>query len=155
MRNDPPPLQRRMPLLIGGGGEEKTLRIVARYADACNLNTSVGLDGVQRKEQALRRHCDELGRDESQIERTLGIGPVFIRDDAREAERLASDTFSRNGGAAVWSNVNVGTPETVADRLRPFVALGYRHLIAGCPSPYDAESIERLATEVKPLLRAS
>ncbi|MFN2484562.1 MAG: hypothetical protein ABR509_06470 [Candidatus Limnocylindria bacterium] len=68
--------------------------------------------------------------------------------------RLASETFARNGGADVWSNCNVGTPEMVADRLCPFVELGYGHLIAGCPSRYDEKSIERLATEVKPLLRA-
>ncbi|MDQ3879521.1 MAG: LLM class flavin-dependent oxidoreductase [Chloroflexota bacterium] len=155
VRNDPPPLQRQLRLLIGGGGEEKTLRIVARYADACNLNTNVGLDGIKRKEEALHRHCEALGRDPATVERTLGIGPVFIRDDRVEAERLAAETFARHGGAKTWANVNVGTPEAVAERLRPFVALGYRHLIAGCPSPFDAESIERFAREVKPLLASA
>ena len=60
--------------------------------------------------------------------------------------------FERNGGAEVWPDLNVGTPEDVAERLAPFVELGYRHLIAGFPSPHDEESMTRLTTEVRPLL---
>ena len=53
-----------------------------------------------------------------------------------------------------WNDQPVGTPEDVAERLAPFVELGYRHLIAGFPSPHDEESMTRLATEVKPHPRA-
>jgi hypothetical protein len=49
----------------------------------------------------------------------------------------------------------VGTPEDVAEKLAPKVALGYRHLIAGMPAVYDEESMTRFATEVKPLLEKS
>jgi F420-dependent oxidoreductase-like protein len=150
VRNDPPPVQERLPLLIGGGGEKKTLRIVARYADACNVGG--GFENVKRKDEILRRHCEEVGRDESEIERTAGMGMCIIRDDPAEAERVAAAIFERNGNADPWTNQLVGTPEQVAERIRPFLEIGFRHLIIGFPSPYDAESMERLAREVRPEL---
>ena len=148
--NLPAPVQRRLPILVGGGGEKKTLRIVARYADACNLGG--GFENVQRKDGILRRHCEEVGRDQSEIERTASVGTLIIRDDPREAQRVFRETFERNGNARPWKNQLVGTPETVAERLRPFLDIGFRHLIFGFPSPYDAESMERMATEVRPML---
>lgn len=150
VRNDPMPVQDRLPLLIGGGGERKTLRIVARYADACNVGG--GFDNVKRKDEILRRHCEEVGRDESEIERTVGMGICVIRDDPAEAERVANQIFERNGKADPWKNQLVGTPEQVVEAMRPFLGIGFRHFIVGFPSPYDAESMERLATEVRPEL---
>jgi alkanesulfonate monooxygenase SsuD/methylene tetrahydromethanopterin reductase-like flavin-dependent oxidoreductase (luciferase family) len=147
VRNDPMPVQDRLPLLIGGGGEKKTLRIVARYADACNVGG--GFDNVKRKDEILRRHCEEVGRDESEIERTVGMGICVIRDDPAEAERVANQIFERNGKADPWKNQLVGTPEQVVEAMRPFLGIGFRHFIVGFPSPYDEESMERLATEVR------
>src|SRR3990170_4450112 len=86
--NLPPPVQERLPILVGGGGERKTLRIVAKYADACNVGG--GFENVRRKDEILRRHCDEVGRDESEIERTAGMGMCIIRDDPAEAQRVAN-----------------------------------------------------------------
>ena len=150
VRNDPPPVQERLPIVIGGGGERKTLRIVARYADGCNLGG--GFDNVKRKDEILRRHCEEVGRDESEIERTASMGICVIRDDPGEAERVAQSIFARNGNAHPWKNQMVGTAEQVAETMRPFLAIGFRHFIIGFPSPHDAESMERLITEVKPEL---
>ena len=150
VRNDPMPLQKHLPILIGGGGEKKTLRIVARYGDACNLGG--GFENVKRKDEILRRHCDEVGRDDSEIERTVGIGTCIIRDDPSEAHRVFEAMFARNGNAKPWDNQAVGTPEQVAEKLWPFAEIGFRHMIAGFPSPYDAESMERLVTEVRPML---
>ncbi len=152
VRNDPAPVQARLPILIGGGGERKTLRIVARYADA--MNVGGGLDNVQRKDEVLRRHCEEVGRDESEIERTVGTGVCIIRDDPAEAQRVLEGIFERNGTARPWTDQLVGTPEQVADKLRPFLRIGFRHFIIGFPAPCDAESMERLAREVRPMLEA-
>jgi len=67
----PPPLQSpRPPILIGGGGEKKTLRLVAKYADACNLFGS-SVDEVAHKLDVLRAHCDTEGRDYDTIEKTI------------------------------------------------------------------------------------
>src|SRR5918996_4826283 len=74
--NLPPPVQKRLRILVGGGGERRTLRTVAKYADACNLGG--GVANVKRKDEILRRHCEEVGRDESEIERTANVGTVII-----------------------------------------------------------------------------
>jgi F420-dependent oxidoreductase-like protein len=150
VRNDPPPVQDRLPLLIGGGGEKKTLRIVARYADACNVGG--GFENVKRKDEILRRHCEEVGRDESEIERTVGMGMCVIRDDPDEAQQIAADIFRRNGNAEPWKNQLVGTAEQVVEAMRPFLGIGFRHFIIGFPSPHDSESMERLMRDVKPEL---
>ena len=152
VRNDPPPVQERLPLLIGGGGERKTLRIVARYADA--MNVGGGFDNVKHKDEVLRRHCADVGRDESEIERTVGMGVCIIRGDRAEARRVMEGIFAANGDARPWTDQLVGTPEQVADKLRPFLGIGFRHFIIGFPSPYDAESMERLVRDVQPMLEA-
>ena len=91
--NSPQPLRKpHPPILIGGGGEPKTLRLVAQYAQACNLFDSPELE---HKLDVLRRHCDELGRDYDEIEKTvmrpLDPGPngEHVDDLLRELERLA------------------------------------------------------------------
>lgn len=89
----PPPLQQpRPPILVGGGGERKTLRLVARYADASNLIAS-SRDEVAHKLAVLRRHCEAEGRDPSEITRTLLVThdvfaelPAFLDDLAFYAE---------------------------------------------------------------------
>jgi alkanesulfonate monooxygenase SsuD/methylene tetrahydromethanopterin reductase-like flavin-dependent oxidoreductase (luciferase family) len=150
VRNDPPPIQERLPLLIGGGGEQVTLKLVARYGDANNVGG--GFENVRRKEAILVQHCETVGRDPAEIERTTGLGSVIIRDSRAEAERVQREVFERNGNADLWKDQPVGTPEDVAEKIAPLVELGYRHLIAGFPSPYDEESMTRFATEVRPLI---
>jgi hypothetical protein len=62
-----------VPILIGGGGEKKTLRLVAQYADACNLFAG-DVEQVKHKLGVLREHCDRLGRDYDAIEKTMLYG---------------------------------------------------------------------------------
>ncbi|GAA4716002.1 LLM class F420-dependent oxidoreductase [Nocardioides conyzicola] len=79
----PPPVQQpHPPILIGGSGEKKTLRLVAQYADACNL-FGESPDVVRHKLEVLRGHCDALGRDYDAIEKTMitmGTDPVAETD---------------------------------------------------------------------------
>jgi alkanesulfonate monooxygenase SsuD/methylene tetrahydromethanopterin reductase-like flavin-dependent oxidoreductase (luciferase family) len=150
VRNDPMPIQRHLPILVGGGGEKVTLKLVAQYADANNVGGS--LDNVRRKEAILRQHCAAVGRDETEIERTTGRGVVVIRDSRQEARKVFTSLFDQNGGAHPWEDQPVGTPEDVAEILAPFLEIGYRHLIFGFPAPYDEESMIRLIREVKPML---
>ena len=125
VRNDPPPVQDHLPIVVGGGG-------------------------VKRRDEVLRRHCEEVGRDESEIERTAAMGPCVIRDDADEARRVLAEIFEHNGKAEPWSPELIGTPAQVAAAMRPYADIGFRHFIVGFPSPYDTESMERLINEVKP-----
>jgi F420-dependent oxidoreductase-like protein len=79
----PPPLTRpRPPILIGGGGERKTLRLVAQYADACNL-VATSHDAIAHKLEVLARHGDDVGRDVAEIQKTilvLGVDPAADAD---------------------------------------------------------------------------
>src|SRR6188768_3011968 len=131
VRNEPPPIQEHMPLLVGGGGEQVTLRLVARYADANNVGAAAGIDTVRRKEEALRRHCAEVGRDEREIERTLNTGPIIIRSTHEEALDVLTRAYAANGGAQTWAGKlpdeqPLGPAEHIAEWLQPFVELGYR-----------------------------
>jgi F420-dependent oxidoreductase-like protein len=118
--NRPRPLRRpRPPILIGGNGEKKTLRLVARYADACNLTTAE-VDEVRHKIEVLRRHCDREGRDIGDIRITVQnrVDPIEDRDGfLRRAEALA--------------------------------ALGVRHLHMRAPQPDPVGFVARVVETVK------
>lgn len=149
--NDPPPVQPRLPLLIGGAGERKTLATVARYADAWNVGGDA--DELRRKDGVLRTWCERVGRDESEIERSTGIGAVIIRDSEAIARRVARSIGDRNGG---WEGPSLcGSPETIAQRLSPIVEAGFRTLYLDVPAPLDEETLVRFVTQVKPLLQAA
>jgi alkanesulfonate monooxygenase SsuD/methylene tetrahydromethanopterin reductase-like flavin-dependent oxidoreductase (luciferase family) len=150
VRNLPEPVQDHLPIIIGGGGEKVTLRLVAQWADMNNLGG--GFDSVRAKELVLRAHCEAVGRDPAEIERTASVGTIFIRDDRAEAERTARLAFEANR-AEPWYP-HAGTPEDIAAELAPYLEIGYHHLIANFPAPYDEESVTRFATEVRSLLLA-
>jgi alkanesulfonate monooxygenase SsuD/methylene tetrahydromethanopterin reductase-like flavin-dependent oxidoreductase (luciferase family) len=162
-RNDPAPVQRRLPILLGGSGRKVTLKLVALWADMNNLGNPIG--SMFDAEAALLEHCQTVGRDEKTIERTIEIHRVVIRDTAEAASARESEILAHNGGAeldeirpgsATVRRVRglVGTPDEAFGLLRPFVDAGYRHLIFGFPPPYDDESMRRLTGEVRPRLEA-
>jgi alkanesulfonate monooxygenase SsuD/methylene tetrahydromethanopterin reductase-like flavin-dependent oxidoreductase (luciferase family) len=156
LHHQPLPVQPRLPIMIGGSGEKKTLRTVARYADMWNAMGPV--DVMAHKIDVLRRHCDEVGRDISEIEFTLGV-KVTIRDTKAEADRVWEAAMANNrtpmadvvDDDTFWN----GTPEQLAERLIPYVRLGFRTVISEQPAPYDVESLERFIGEVKPLVDAA
>jgi alkanesulfonate monooxygenase SsuD/methylene tetrahydromethanopterin reductase-like flavin-dependent oxidoreductase (luciferase family) len=153
LRHLPRPVQPHLPIMIGGGGEKKTLRTVARYADMWN---GMGpLDTVRHKLDVLRGHCEDVGRDFADIELTLGV-KVTIRDSEADADRAwkAAMEYNRTPMARVENDTTFwnGTPKQLADRLRPYVELGFRTVISEQPAPYDVESLERFIGEVVPLL---
>ncbi len=120
--NNPLPLtQPHPPILVGGGGEKKTLRLVAQYADACNLFLAVGADGLQHKLDVLKEHCDAVGRDYSEIEltATTGLGPT----------QSASEIIAACKNAA---------------------ALGFDEVMFMLPNVYDMQGLNLLAKEVLP-----
>jgi alkanesulfonate monooxygenase SsuD/methylene tetrahydromethanopterin reductase-like flavin-dependent oxidoreductase (luciferase family) len=152
VRNEPPPVQPRLPILIGGGGEQKTLKTVARYADAWNIGGEV--DEVRHKDEVLRRWCDEVGRDEREIERTLGGGTIVLRSSEAEARKVADEIGRINGN---WRGpARATTPDRLVESIAPYLKFGFNHVYWDVPAPYDAETIERLANEVRPgLLQAA
>ncbi|MFL5669696.1 MAG: LLM class flavin-dependent oxidoreductase [Chloroflexota bacterium] len=153
LRHAPAPVQAHLPILIGGSGEKKTLRTVARYADMWNAMGSI--EKMTHKIEVLRGHCDAVGRDISEIEFTLGV-KFTIRDSEAEADRVwkAAMEHNRTPMADVADDDTFwnGTPEQLADRLRPYVDLGFRTVISEQPAPYDVETLERFVGEVVPLV---
>ncbi|MBA3642689.1 MAG: LLM class flavin-dependent oxidoreductase, partial [Chloroflexia bacterium] len=126
----PLPLSRpHPPIMVGGGGEQKTLRLVARYADACNL-FAFDLEQVRQKLDVLRRRCEEEGRDYDAIEKTtLGLPPV-----------------SRDG-----TEGTISINEAV-ERIGALAELGIEHHMIGRPS--SDEAFDLLATELLPRVQS-
>lgn len=123
--NRPQPLsQPRPPILIGGMGEQKTLRLVAEYADACNLFAYAGTDVLQHKLDVLRRHCDDVGRDYDEIEKTT-LGTVHIA----EGEMSADDVIAQC--------------QQLADA-------GIQHAIFNMPNVHDIAPLETFGEEIIP-----
>ena len=98
LRHNPPPVQERLPIMIGGSGEKKTLRTVARYADMWNAMGPI--DVMTHKIEVLQGHCDAVGRDIAEIEFTLGV-KVTIRDTEAEAIRVWKAAMAAQQDAAV------------------------------------------------------
>jgi F420-dependent oxidoreductase-like protein len=118
--NSPPALQQpHPPILVGGTGEKKTLRMVAQYADACNI-FEMGLDGVRGKLDVLRQHCERLGRPYEAVEKTT-LGRLSLTKDGRE------------GSATV---------EQAVDRFGRLAELGVDHAIVSLPGVHDEAAFE-------------
>ncbi len=145
--NSPPPVQEHLPILIGGTGPKVTLRLVAEYGDMCNLIGSP--DQVAGAEARLVEHCEAVDRDPQEIERTVAIRQPVIRDSQQEADRALNEIFAHNNSEP-WSRDMVGTPQDLVERCAPYVEMGHRHLIFQFLSPFDQETMERLAREVRP-----
>jgi alkanesulfonate monooxygenase SsuD/methylene tetrahydromethanopterin reductase-like flavin-dependent oxidoreductase (luciferase family) len=151
LRLAPPPIQERVPIMVGGVGEKKTLRSVARHADI--WNAQLELAEAPHKLQVLYAHCTEVGRDPAEIELTYNC-KIVIRDRADDARAVLHRQLEANtlppasADASFWA----GTPEEIAERLGGFVAAGFTGFTIEELAPFDDETLGRLIGEVKPLV---
>lgn len=106
------------PILVGGGGERRTLRIAAEHADMTHW-FPLGLPVLQHKNEVLEGYCDEIGRDASTIERTMA-GPVVVAGSEPEARAFLARLPEERR-----PHVKVGTPEQMAEELRPYLDAGF------------------------------
>lgn len=121
----PAPLsQPRPPILVGGMGEKKTLKLVAKYADACNMFGRAGNDVLRDKLNSLKRYCDELGRRYDDIERT------------------ALSTANLSPGNA--------TASQVIESCRELAGLGFQHVIFNMPNVHEITPLETFGREIIP-----
>ena len=115
----PRPVQRGGPrILVGGGGEQRTLKIAATHADMTHW-FPLGLDALRHKTEVLEGYCEAIGRDPATIERTMAT-PVVVAGSDAEA-RAAIDRMP----AERRPHVAAGTPEQMADALRPYLDAGF------------------------------
>src|SRR6266571_321152 len=116
--NQPKGVQKpHIPLLIGGGGEKVTLRLVAQYADACNVGGDIA--NIKHKFTVLKRHCEELGRDYNSIRRTILIDDCAIAETEEEAIAKLTPA-QRNNLEELRQTQLIGTPSTIRQRLAEY-----------------------------------
>ena len=122
--NNPRPLSTPHPrIMIGGTGPTKTLRMVAQYADACNIGDWVGTQNMQKALDTLKTHCEVLGRDYDTVEKsTLGTVHLSGKD----------------------------TVDGVIRRIKDLSAMGFTHAIFNMPDVYKIEPLETFAREIIP-----
>jgi F420-dependent oxidoreductase-like protein len=147
----PRPIQAHLPILVGGSGPRKTLRTVARRADA--WNTAGTVEEAQARLDILAEHCGDVGRDMRTIEKTVSF-PIILRDDVAAASTAYEALLAANGFEDMGSvPVLLGPPAAVADAIAPYRELGFETVIVRMPAPYDPETIARMPG-VWELLRA-
>ncbi|GHO98305.1 LLM class F420-dependent oxidoreductase [Reticulibacter mediterranei] len=138
--NQPKGVQKpHIPLLIGGSGEKVTLKLVAQYADACNVAGDPAT--VAHKFALLKEHCEIVGRDYESIRRTLST-MVVIADTDEQAIALMPAMFQSQTQIDM---ALVGTLETVRARLKAYEAAGVQELIIIFPDALQQDSIRRFA----------
>jgi alkanesulfonate monooxygenase SsuD/methylene tetrahydromethanopterin reductase-like flavin-dependent oxidoreductase (luciferase family) len=115
--------------MIGGGGEKRTLRLVAQYADMCNVSGGPAM--VAHKLDVLRTHCKDVGRDPSEIT-TTRLGTLVLTNDADETARTTE--FLRGlAGAELEEQFIIGEPDEVTRRVGTLVDAGLDCLIFNMP----------------------
>jgi alkanesulfonate monooxygenase SsuD/methylene tetrahydromethanopterin reductase-like flavin-dependent oxidoreductase (luciferase family) len=154
MRLSPGPVQQpRPPIMIAGTGEKVTLRQVAQYADACNLDESKLDDAphsIPKKIDALRRHCETLGRDDGEILRTHFVGWLMLAPtEAAVAEKVAR--YFPDGVPPAFDNfIMPGTPEQITEWYQARADAGIQYFVVQMLDGTDHETLELLAKEVAP-----
>jgi F420-dependent oxidoreductase-like protein len=145
--NNPKPLRGDIPILIGGSGERKTLRMVAQYADGCNLFG--GPDRAKHLLEVLEGHCERLGRDPAEITktsmRTIAIGEteadVQAKVDAMRGfwpeERIAS--------------ITAGTPHQILEVAQAYIDVGIEGLTFSMPDVHDLEAVALAGETLAPV----
>jgi F420-dependent oxidoreductase-like protein len=139
--NSPRPIQRGgPPILVGGGGERRTLRLVAKYADACNIFGDVAT--VQHKLDVLRRHCEDVGRDPAEITKTR-LGGLFVAENDGELRRGLEQYASQRGIPVdmVRGYVAAGTPDQIVEQVGRLLEAGLDGLIFNMIQAHELEPV--------------
>jgi F420-dependent oxidoreductase-like protein len=125
--NQPKGVQKpHIPLLIGGSGEKVTLKLVAQYADACNVGGDI--PNIKHKLAVLKDHCEKLGRDYNTIKRTAIVDTVAIAETEEAAIAKLTDD-ERNNLETLRKSSLIGTPAQINERLAEYAEVGIQELI--------------------------
>jgi alkanesulfonate monooxygenase SsuD/methylene tetrahydromethanopterin reductase-like flavin-dependent oxidoreductase (luciferase family) len=128
------------PILVGGSGEKRTLRLVARYADACNLFGDARV--IRHKLSVLERHCDAVGRDPSEITKTR-LGTLVVAETHAEAARKGAEMRVARRMPEEWYRRGVieGDPDEIAEQAQELLDAGLDGLIFNMPDAQDLEPV--------------
>ena len=146
---NPKPVQKpHPPIMVGGSGEKQTLRIVAKYADACNLFGSV--ETIENKLRILRDHCKRVGRNYDEILKTK-LGRIAIGKSRSEVEKDIPEIFKGVSPDRIKEMIIFGTPEDVRRQVERFRDAGIEYLIVNCGresdvlDPFSTEVVQQLS----------
>jgi F420-dependent oxidoreductase-like protein len=136
----PRPLRGDIPILVGGSGERKTLRLVAQYADGCNVFGDS--ERIRHLMDVLDAHCEDVGRDPADITRTR-LGTLAIAETHEEAERrLASWPDRANMDPERLKLVlTLGDPDEVAEQVHALLDAGIEGFVFHLPNPQDLDTV--------------
>lgn len=123
----PRPIQEHIPILVGGSGERRTLRLVAHYADACNLFGEP--DAIAHKVRVLHQHCDDLGRDPDDVSITQLSTILCAPDRADLDARIEALGPTGQPAEAVAEHLRAGTTDEHIGRFRLLADAGVQHAI--------------------------
>jgi alkanesulfonate monooxygenase SsuD/methylene tetrahydromethanopterin reductase-like flavin-dependent oxidoreductase (luciferase family) len=135
--------QPHIPLLIGGGGEKVTLKLVAQYADACNVGSDP--DTVKQKLAVLQEHCEQVGRDYASIHRTSTTFCHIADSDEQARTQLPAERKARIGDKV--NTALIGSPETIHQRLTAYEEAGVQELVLRFVDGTNLEALRRFARE--------
>jgi F420-dependent oxidoreductase-like protein len=143
---NPKPIQKPSPpILVGGSGERKTLKIVAKYADACNLFGSI--ETVRKKLNILKEHCKSVGRDYDSILKTK-LGAIVVDDSEEIAKSRVQQAFGGMPEEQINEFVIYGTPEDVSRHIELLEQVGIQYLIVDLEPSRELQALDTFANKV-------
>jgi F420-dependent oxidoreductase-like protein len=152
---NPKPLQKPYPpIMIGGSGEKVLLKIVARHADMWN---APNLDAERTREliEVIRRHCDSVGRDTDQIEKTAAMTLCYRAPKERESMMTAIVAAMRQiTPQKAREQIMIGSRQECLDTIERYLKAGATHFIFMLMAPFPTDDIQRFAEEVIPPFRS-
>jgi F420-dependent oxidoreductase-like protein len=138
-RNEPRPVQERLPIWVGGRGEKRTLRIAARYADGWNI-PFVSPEVFAQKRDVLHAHCADVGRDPAEIRCSVNIGIALTEESLREqfgeVTEIVRDGVLTTGGQAI------------VDRVGEYVEAGADQVNIALRAPFDVGALEEFSSAI-------
>jgi F420-dependent oxidoreductase-like protein len=146
--NNPKPLRGDLPILVGGSGERKTLRMVAQYADGCNLFGDP--ERARHLLDVLDGHCERLGRDPGEITKT-SMATIAI-SESDEGGRAKLDAMRAAGVPEQRiANTTAGTPDRILERAHAFRDVGIEGLTITMPDSHDLEAVTLAGETLAPV----
>ena len=143
---NPKPIQKPSPpILVGGSGERKTLKIVAKYADACNLFGST--ESIKKKLDILKEHCKSVGRDFDSILKTK-LGTIVLDDNREAAKDRVKETFRGVPEEQIKEFVIYGTPEDILKQIEALQQAGIQYLIVNLEPSRELEALDTFANKI-------
>jgi F420-dependent oxidoreductase-like protein len=150
--NNPKPVRGDIPILIGGSGERKTLRMVAQYADGCNVFGDP--TRVRHLLNVLEEHCDRLGRDPAEITKTT-MATIAI-GETEEAARAKLDLMREVGVPAERvASFTVGAPDGIRELAEAYREVGIEGLTIRMPDAHDPEAVALVGETLAPVFTGS